>query len=200
MRAPTLVPKAGELPTVGVTAGVRIAGLMALSALAAPLSARAEPPDYAVKAAFLYKLAPFINWPATTFAAPDSPFVICVVGADPFGPVLDTTVGGRRIGAHSVVVRRPEKLEAGSDCNVAYIAGSKAQSVSEALAAVQGTPVLTVTDQLFGEARGIVHFVVLHRRVRFVIDDDAAARNGLAVSSKLMRLAVQVHMRRPGGL
>lgn len=180
---------------MGVRAGIRIAGLLALTALSAPLPAHARQEEYAVKAAFLYKLAPFIDWPATTFAAPDSPFTICVVGTDPFGPELDTTVGGRRISQHPVAVKRLEKIDAVSDCNIAYMAGSKAQSVSDALAAVQGTPVLTVTDSAIGQARGIVHLVLVRRRVRFLIDDDAAAKNGLAISSKLMRLAMQVRMR-----
>lgn len=179
---------------MGVRAGIAIAGLGALAALTVPPQAHAQPPE-AIKAAFLYKLAPFIAWPATTFAAPDSPFIICVVGADPFGPTLDQVAGGKRISVHPVLVRRLDKIDAMTGCNIAYITGGKYQSVTDALASVEGTPVLTVTDQSVAAVRGIVHFVVLKNRVRFAIDDEAAARNGLAVSSKLMRLAVQVHKR-----
>lgn len=171
-----------------------MAGLAALAVLAAPLGARADT-AWQTKATFLYKLAPFINWPATAFPTPDSPFTLCVVGNDPFGPVLDASTLGRRIGPHPVVVRRLEKVDAASGCNIAYVGGSKAQPVSDALEAIQGTPVLTVTDQAIGETHGIVHFVVWNRRVRFVIDDEAAARNGLAISSKLMRLALSVRLR-----
>jgi hypothetical protein len=176
---------------VGVRAGIRIAGLLALAVIAAPLGARAGTPDQA-KAAFLYKLAPFVDWPATLFPTPVSPFTICIVGADPFGPVLDQTVGRRLISHHPIVVRRLEAIDADSGCNVAYLAGSKAQSIQDALDEVEGTPVLTVTDAAVGETRGAVHLLLVNRRVRFVIDEDAAARNGLTISSKLMQLALAV--------
>ena len=34
--------------------------------------------EYAVKANFLYKFGPFVDWPATAFATPSSPFTICL--------------------------------------------------------------------------------------------------------------------------
>lgn len=48
---------------------------------------------------------------------------------------------------------------------------------------------LTVTDQAEG-AGGIVNFVLRENRVRFTIDPRAAAENGLAISSKLLSLAL----------
>jgi len=49
--------------------------------------------ETAVKATYLYKFAPFVTWPQRP-----GPFVICVVGRDPFGPVLDQAVAGQRAG------------------------------------------------------------------------------------------------------
>jgi hypothetical protein len=83
-----------------------------------------------------------------------------------------------------------------SGCDMVYVAGSPAQPVAAALEAVRGTPVLTVTDsERYGGPAGIVNFVVLNNRVRFEIDEDAAAANGLVVSSKLLSLAVAVRPR-----
>jgi hypothetical protein len=50
--------------------------------------------------------------------------------------------------------------------------------------------VLTVTDDAHGSSRGVVNFRVLDNRVRFEIDNAAAAHNGLTVSSRLLALAV----------
>src|SRR5690348_16722470 len=81
---------------------------------ASPQPRQAVPADvsleYAVKATYLYKLAPFVNWPPTTFTAPDEPFRICVAGQDPFDDYLERAVAGRSLGTHPFEVRRVEVL------------------------------------------------------------------------------------------
>jgi hypothetical protein len=56
--------------------------------------------------------------------------------------------------------------------------------------------VLTVTDSGAGGGAGIIDFVVRDNRVRFDINDEAAAQNGLVISSKLLNLALNVKPRR----
>jgi hypothetical protein len=46
-----------------------------------------------------------------------------------------------------------------------------------------------------GGARGIIEFVIENNRVRFNIDDQAAAANGLVISSQLLNLARNVRVR-----
>ncbi len=62
--------------------------------------------EYAVKATYLYKLAPFVDWPPGTFTAADAPFDICVLGPDPFDDFLEKAVGGRKLGTHPFKVLR----------------------------------------------------------------------------------------------
>jgi hypothetical protein len=77
-----------------------------------------------------------------------------------------------------------------------FVTGSAEQPVAQALAAVRGTPVLTVTDgQTVADALGIINFVLADGRVRFEIDQGSAAGNGLTISSKLLSLAEQVRNR-----
>jgi hypothetical protein len=176
------------------------AAALALAIFAGGASARAASLEFPLKAAFLYKFAPFVEWPATAWGSPTAPLTLCVVGFDPFGAALDETVQGQHLGPHPVAVRRLDRLEADSGCSIAYLGGSKGQSVADGLAAVQGTPVLTVTDDAMGSTHGIIHFVIRGNRVRFIIDDAAAAKNGMTISSKLMRLALAVHLRGGGRL
>jgi len=179
------------------------AARLAATAFAAGLLACAAPAvadpvlEIAVKAAYLYKFAPFVRWPPGTEAR--APFAICVIGKDPFDGVLDRAVAGQRVGARPIVVRRMAAATAAAPCQIAYLGGSRAQPVSEALRLLHGAPVLTVTD---GPPPGIVDFAAIDGRIRFRVDDQAAADSGLAVSSKLLRLAVSVNPRRspgPGG-
>jgi len=180
------------------------AGLKALRAavpalIAVFLFARAPSPaaaqdtalEFAVKATYLYKFAPFVEWPPQTFRSATDAITLCVVGDDPFGAMLDQAVVGQHVGDRPVALRRMPMAVRGASCQIMFIAGSRAQPVADALAAVRGTPVLTVTDRSpESRAKGIVNFVIQDNRVRFEIDNQAAAQDRLAISSKLLSLAV----------
>jgi hypothetical protein len=164
--------------------------LAAIGGAASP--AGADNLELAVKATYLYKLAPFVSWPAAAWPAPNAPLTICVQGADPFGALLDRATAGQAVGSHPVTVRRVARLDAGSGCQIAYVGGGAAQSQAQALQAVEGAPVLTVTDEARDGAKGIVNLMLEGGRVRFSIDARQADRNGVEISSKLLALALAV--------
>lgn len=178
--------------------GRRTARGLALSAAAILTwaeTARAESDtlELAVKATYLYKLAPFVSWPASAWGGPNSPLVICVQGTDPFGALLDRAIAGQAVGTHGVVVRRLVRIDADSGCQIAFIAGGAGQPSGQALQAVSGAPVLTVTDENRASApHGIVNLVLDGGKVRFTIDVAQADRSGVVISSKLLALALAV--------
>jgi len=162
-------------------------------------SAADESVEYAVKAAFLHKFGSFVEWPATAFASPTSPFQLCVVGEDPFGAALDKAVSGQQIARRPVEVRRLKTVKPDSGCHIAYLAASETQRLAQIIEALRGSSVLTVSDgRSPGVATGIINFVIKDDRVRFDIDDEAAAQNRLALSSKLLSVALSVKPRRVG--
>lgn len=159
----------------------------------APVAARAQDaPDleYAVKANYLYKFAPFVEWPPRAFAAAGAPFTVCVFGEDPFGRALDEAVRGQTVAGRPVVVRRLQAAAAAPACNVLYVGRSRTQAPGDVLRITHGAPVLTVTDDRQGVGGGIVHFVLRGGRVRFSLDLAQARSSGLVLSSKLLSLAV----------
>jgi hypothetical protein len=169
---------------------IRPIALLALLAAATGGARAAEPPiEYAVKASYLYKFAPFVQWPATAFAGPGTPLTICIVGQDPFGHMLEDAVRGQRVNGHPFEVRHVDTVHAGMPCHILYASGS---SAGEALQAVANTPVLTVTDGGQSGSGGIIQFVTIQGHVRFAINQAAAAGNGIEISSKLLGLAVKV--------
>ena len=166
-------------------------GLMALFTCGGAVAD--EPLELAVKATYLYKLAPFVSWPAAAWPDAVSPLIICIQGKDPFGPLIDRAVAGQRVGGRPVAVRRLPRVDAGSGCQIVYIGGSDVQPEAAALHEIGRSPVLTVTDQERGAAApGDVHLMLQDGRVRFVIDNGQAQQQGLAISSKLLALAVRV--------
>ncbi len=147
----------------------------------------------AVKAAFLYKFQLYVQWPAAAFAGPASAFNFCVLGPESFAHVLERALRGQMIGSHPAVAVRLPSVAANTACQVLYVDGPNAAFARTQLELVAGRPVLTVTDAMPDGARGVINFVIADDHVRFEIDNEAAMRNGLALSSKLLHIAIAVH-------
>ncbi len=84
--------------------------MMAGADLAFPPPAAADSLEYAVKAAYLVKFIPFIDWPDGVFASPDQPVTICVLGDDPFGGKLDAAAG-QKSGERAVAVKHLQQFD-----------------------------------------------------------------------------------------
>jgi hypothetical protein len=159
-------------------------------------AAAIEATETAIKAVYLYKFGFFVEWPSAAFPSADSPLALCVVGDDPFGATLDDAVKGQKIGNHPIAVRRLAAISRDSGCHIVYLANSASARTTQTLAALKGSDVLTVTDIApGGDEAGIINFVTKDNRVRFDIDDAAAAAGGLTISSRLLNLALDVKPR-----
>ena len=169
--------------------------LIAGAALWAATASAAPPaPELAVKAAFLPKFAPYVSWPPQALPSPESPIQLCILGSDPFAALLDEGAAGLLVEQRPIVVRRTESAAGAAGCHIAFVSASPKRA--EALKALRGLPVLTVTDGRSGPAdHGMIHFVLQAGRVRFSIDDAMAAQSNLTISAKLLSLAVSVKPR-----
>ncbi len=170
-------------------------GSILAAALLAPGAAFAQASETAVKAAFLPRFARYVTWPPAHRPQPGQPFNLCVVGTDSLGRALDAAASGQTADGHRIVVRRLASPAAATGCHIAFVQGTRNQPAGQVLAALSGSPVLTVTDSGSGGPRGIVHFSIVNNRVRFFINEAQAAQKGLTISSRLLALAVGVNQR-----
>lgn len=153
-----------------------------------------SPSEYQVKAAFLFNFAKFVEWPADAFASSQAPFVICVLGEDPFGPMLDATLAGKTMGTHPVLLRRIKEHSDARRCHIVFVSSSESRNFAAVVDSVRGFAVLLVGDtDGFAAAGGSIEFTLEGNHVRFLINPDAAQRAGLMLSSKLLMLARIVH-------
>ncbi|HWY61463.1 MAG TPA: YfiR family protein [Rhizomicrobium sp.] len=162
------------------------AGLLAFSPAHAQTSL-----EYAVKAAYLTKFAPFVDWPDTAFASASAPVTICILGTDPFGDAIDKAAARSAAGnGRPLAIRRISSADAANGCHIVFDGDPGVGSLDS----LSGKPVVTVTDST-APAHGVIRFVTLDNHVRFDIDDAAAARSGIRISSKLLELAHSVTRR-----
>ena len=155
--------------------------------LAAQSVLAAQPTEYQVKAAFLLNFTKFVEWPPSAFTDATAPLNICILRDDPFGPVLDQIVEGESVDQHKLAVRRVQD-NAVSACQVLFIGNSETDAAG--ILATLAPGVLTVGDsEAFIRQGGIIGFVIENRRVRFDINQAAAAKESLKLSSKLLSVA-----------
>lgn len=169
--------------------------LSALLVLALPVTAgTAQFTEHQVKAEFLARIAEFVEWPKGTFAAQDAPFLIAVAGGDPFGPYLEKLARSTRIKGRQVVLSRFDPAKKVVQCHMLVVAGSEGARLEEILGAVGELPVLIVGDDESFARRGA--HLALYRagaRIRFNVNLRSLRRNGLLISSQVLRLAGAVY-------
>lgn len=161
------------------------------AAVGSAAGAAAQPPtEYQVKAAFLFHFARLTDWPPEALGD-DKPFVIAVVGRDPFGEVLDRTMAGQTAHGRPIQLRRCASLEELREVPQIVFVSAPRAAVARVLARFQQSPVLTVSDVAgFAEQGGIVGFrLTREKNVRFDVNLAAAETHGVRISSQVLKLA-----------
>jgi hypothetical protein len=152
-----------------------------------------EVSDQAVKAAYLYNFAKFVEWPAGAFAGPTSPIRLCLLNGDPLESDLRKTVEGKSIANHPVAVVLVQSNEAYRDCHVLFLGSASDRQSKQILEFLNGACILTVGDsEEFAKDGGIIRFLRNKDRVEFEVNHKAAQHAQLSVSSRLLRVAKAV--------
>ena len=149
-----------------------------------------------VKAAFLLNFGKFVEWPESVFDGPEAPWVICVLGFDPFGHVLEDTVAGKTVHGRPVRVvrlRHAERDEA-ARCHILFVSAQSRIDPAEAARVCDRLPVLVVGDDSgFVVRGGMIGFVVEQGRIRFEVCPKALERAGLRAAATFLNLAKLIH-------
>lgn len=168
---------------------IAVAALLAW--LMAPLqSASASQSEYALKSVFLYNFCRFIDWPDSAFASPNEPFIIGIIGDDPFGSLLNEAIEGEKYHNRPIRIdhfRTPGDIKR---CHLLFVSHAGAGRVDSILAAVAGKSVLTVSEtEDFLNRGGMITLTAEQNRIRLRINLAPLESANLTVSSKLLRVA-----------
>jgi len=157
-------------------------------------SAQANSPnEYAVKAAFLFHFAQFVEWPEGAFQDANSPLVYCTIGEDPFQGALDESLKGKTIEARALQVRHLKDGRDAQGCHVVFIGKTDKRRVTDELTSLGNSPVLTVGEtEQFLRDNGMIAFCMEENKIRFNINLEAAKKANLKISSTLLTLASTV--------
>ena len=147
--------------------------------------------EYPIKAAYLYNFSRYVQWPVDAFPTAETPFVIGVLGNDPFGDVLDEIARTKKVEGRRILVKRFASMAAYTPCHVLFLPASvDPQEKAAAIKMARGSPVLLVGESRdFAQQGGDINFFVEENKVRFEINPEAAKQARLRISSKLLSLA-----------
>jgi hypothetical protein len=151
-----------------------------------------------VKAAFIYKFLGYTDFPAQAFSEPDGPVIIGIVGADDVAAEVARIVAGRIVNHHRVLVRQFRENDAPGQVHLLFVAGSDGARVGRVLRAWPARPMLLVTECDDGLQHGsVINFRIVDQHVRFDVSLDAAERNNIKLSSRLLTVANRVQKGTP---
>lgn len=138
-----------------------------------------------IKAVFIYNFTQFIEWPAESFATPQDPFVIGILGTNVFGKYLEEAVADERYKSRPIVVKYYATQKEAENCQILYFGSLQKPDKS-----TKGRPVLTVGEREdFMQLNGLLRFYKDANKVRIEINQQAASDAGLNISSKLLQLS-----------
>ena len=168
--------------------------LWAMAALAT-LCAHAQPREVTeagVKAAFLYKFANYVEWPASAWTAPTAPLVIGVMSSDDVAAELERIAPGRSVNGHPVAVKRVREGDALTGIHLLFIGRTHA-SLASALRAAREHSVVAVTESERGlELGSSINFVSAGDRVAFEVSLDPVDKAGARISARMLAVARRV--------
>jgi uncharacterized protein DUF4154 len=154
-----------------------------------------DPLEYAVKAALVYKVARFVEWPKGE-ACPSGSITVAVLGEDRFGAALDRALEGRRLGDRPVRVQRLARAEDVPVCTVLWLGADQAERLPALAERLRSRFVVMVGDAAgFARRGGMIGLPVENERVVIEVNPEAAAAGGVTISSRLVGVARLVRAR-----
>ena len=183
---------------------------LALVLLCCMATVRAQAPAHLqagdVEAAYLINFLRYTQWPDSSFATPQAPFVLSVVGAEQIAAsvravahaagvvngrsievrwIADTDAAARRDATHQ------KQLEDNlRESHMVFVHASAGSVREQELAALAGKAVLTVSDQAgFSAAGGMIELINASGHIVFQANPSAIRNAGLVVSAKVLKLA-----------
>ena len=164
-------------------------GAAVLLAAAAPSLAQQRVADeLELKAAFVYRIVLFVEWPATSLPA-GAPVQLCVQGSDPAWIAAFETLDGKKVQGRALAPVRA--VGRGDDLRACHALFVPQREMRKPLPAQPG--LLTIGEaEAFAESGGVVGFVRQGAQLRFDINRDAAAQAQLRLSAELLKVARSV--------
>ena len=149
-----------------------------------------------IKAGYLYNFTKFVKWPPITSPT----FNLCLLGNDPFGPVIDSIENKSALNRSIRLIRLNEdeltsSLNSGTGCHILYVNG---QYNIELMNEITHTALKRDACLIVGESEqfvklgGMIGFVRREGKIKIHINLVSAKQAGIQISAKLLEVAEHI--------
>lgn len=143
-----------------------------------------------IKAAYLYHFATFTQWPKGVNTMSRKEIRLCVLGEDDVAAQLRLLDGKELDEGYVLRVAVVRREQLSRICNMVFIGESNSFPSEQAWVKLHGEPILWVSDQAgFAQNGGMIEMFLRDDKIRMRINLGAVRSSGIALSSKLLRLA-----------
>ena len=164
--------------------------MLALSVTCAAFAQSNSADEYAIRAAMVFNLARFIDWPPSKLDPEHPEFAICILGSDPIAVDLESVLKNKSVGTRPVVLRHLNSVDASNSCNMLYVGAGQRGTVARAAAQLARNAVVTVSDvSNTDNPAQVIGLPTLDEHVHIDVNLGAAQRSGVTISSRLLHLA-----------
>lgn len=149
-----------------------------------------------VKAAFLFNVLKFVEWPTSAQPGVNGVLRVAVLGREAQADIA-SALDGKTVRGWRLDVKSYDRVKDIEGCHVLLITPEAEADLGEALRTTQGRPVLTVSDTpQRTQTPAMITLTVIDTKLAFSVNLDAADASGLQLSSNLLGLAKSVQSQR----
>ena len=149
-----------------------------------------------IKAAFLFNVLKFVEWPPSSQTTASAPLRLAILGRGP-QTEKSSALEAKTVRGRHLVVQAYERVKDIEACDVLLVTPEAATDLADALRAAQGRPILTVSDTPDrAQTPAMITLTVVDTRLAFSVNLDTADASGLKMSSNLLDLAKSVQSQR----
>lgn len=144
----------------------------------------------AFKAAFLFRFLEYIEWPNQSRS---STFNFAVLGKSAITPQMQIIAKTHKVGVARLIVREYNSLDEITNCQILFVPENCGIPLETILAKFAGKPVLIVTEREdYAEKGSHINFIVSDTKLKFEFNLNAIDKQGIRVSSNLLKHAIIV--------
>jgi hypothetical protein len=131
--------------------------------------------EYDLKANWVFQFTKYVEWPAEAWGEARAPFVIGIVGKDPFGSSLAELVKGETAKGHPIQIRHFGAEDDVSACHLLFISRAESSRLKDILRSARGHSILTVGEtEDFIKEGGMINLELADRKIRCDLNKLAA--------------------------
>lgn len=147
--------------------------------------------EYLMKTGFIERFTRFINWPNDSVQNDTiNPFIITVLGENPFDCTLNEFYSDTMIKKRNVVINYISSISELEPCHILFISGSCKSDLEQILNIANQHAILTISETKGFAKKGVlINFYIDKNKIRFEINQQAFKDSGLKVSHLLLKIA-----------